>query len=156
MKVEWDAKISDQRINEFLAWRSIDDATVTNRGEIEFRPAPDGRGTEIRVQLSYDPPAGKLGATVAKLFGEAPNQQLRDDLRWFKQVLETGEVVRSEGSLEGTKAVGSCPSAQPSPSVPDPRNRSDRSCEPLPGWARPTSRSKLSQTRQSSTPATRS
>lgn len=103
VEIEWEAEISDQRINELIAWHSIGDASVTNRGEVEFSPAPGGRGTEIRVRLSYDPPAGKLGATIAKLFGEAPDQQLRDDLRRFKQVLETGEVVRSEGSPEGTK-----------------------------------------------------
>ena len=49
--------------------------------------------------------AGKLAATIAKLFGEAPDQRIRDDLRRFKQVLETGEVVRSEGSPEGTRAL---------------------------------------------------
>ncbi|MGH3822919.1 MAG: SRPBCC family protein [Pseudonocardiaceae bacterium] len=103
VEVEWDAEISDHRIDEYIAWRSVGGATVTNWGEVEFRPAPGGRGTEIRVRLAYHPPAGKLGATFAKLFGEAPDQQLRDDLRRFKQVLETGEVVRSEGSPEGTK-----------------------------------------------------
>lgn len=104
VEFEWDAEISDERIDEFLAWRSVGDAAVRSAGEVEFRPAPGGRGTEIRVLLTYHPPAGKFGATVAKLLGEAPDQQLRDDLRRFKQVLETGEVVRSEGSPEGAKA----------------------------------------------------
>jgi uncharacterized membrane protein len=103
VEVEWEAEISERRIDEYIAWRSVAGATVTNRGEVEFRPAPGKRGTEIRVRLTYHPPAGKLGATIAKLFGEAPDQQLRDDLRRFKQVLETGEVVRSEGSPEGPK-----------------------------------------------------
>ncbi|MDT7595210.1 MAG: hypothetical protein QOJ06_756 [Pseudonocardiales bacterium] len=103
VELVWDAEISDVRIDEFIAWRSVGKASVTHSGEVEFRAAPDGRGTEVRVRLSYDPPAGKLGAGVAKLFGAAPDQQLRDDLRRFKQVLETGEVVRSEGSPEGTK-----------------------------------------------------
>ncbi len=104
VEIEWDAEISGERIDEFIAWRSVGGATVENSGEVEFRPAPGGRGTEIRVRLTYNPPAGKFGAAVAKLFGEAPDQQIRDDLRRFKQVLETGEVVRSEGSPEGTKA----------------------------------------------------
>jgi uncharacterized membrane protein len=54
--------------------------------------------------MQYSPPGGALGAAVAKLFGEEPNQQVRDDLRRLKQVLETGEVTRSEGSPEGTRA----------------------------------------------------
>jgi uncharacterized membrane protein len=60
-------------------------------------------GNEVRVELSYDPPGGALGTVVAKLFGEEPQQQVTDDLRRLKQVLETGEVVRSEGSPEGTR-----------------------------------------------------
>jgi hypothetical protein len=50
-------------------------------------------------------PGGALGAAVAKLFGEEPSQQVRDDLRRFKQVMETGEVVLSDGSPEGTLAI---------------------------------------------------
>lgn len=103
VEIEWDAEVSDERINELIAWRSVGETSVSNSGRVEFRPAPGDRGTEIRVWLTYDPPAGKLGATVAKLFGEAPDQQISDDLRRFKQVLETGEVVRSEGSPEGPK-----------------------------------------------------
>lgn len=103
-EVEWDAEITDERADEVIAWRSVDGATVPNSGKVEFRAAPGGRGTEVRVRLTYDPPAGKLGTAVAKLFGEAPDQQMRDNLRRLKQVLETGEVVRSEGSPEGAHA----------------------------------------------------
>jgi uncharacterized membrane protein len=102
--VEWDARIVDDRPNELIAWRSVEGGDVPNDGTVRFAPAPGGRGTEVRVELRYDLPGGKLAATVAKLFGEEPAQQVRDDLRRFKQVLETGEVVRSEGSPEGTRA----------------------------------------------------
>jgi uncharacterized membrane protein len=99
--VEWEAEIDSEHINEHISWRSVGDATVRNSGRVDFVAAPGGRGTEVRVHLSYDPPAGKLGAAVAKLFGEAPDQQIRDDLRRFKQVLEIGAVVRSEASPGG-------------------------------------------------------
>ena len=101
--VEWDAEVTEDRPNEVIAWRSLPGADVQNSGTVRFDPAPGGRGTEVRVKLQYDPPAGIVGATVAKLFGEEPNQQLREDLYRFKQVLETGEVVRSEGSLDGAR-----------------------------------------------------
>lgn len=104
VEVEWEAEVTDERINEFIAWRSVGGSTVENSGRVEFRPAPGARGTEVRVCLTYRPPAGKLGHIVAKLFGEAPDQQIRDDLRRFKQVVETGEVVRSEGTPDGPKA----------------------------------------------------
>ena len=99
--VEWDAVVVDDRPNELIAWRSLDGADVDNSGSVRFAPAPGGRGTEVRVELHYNPPGGALGATIAKLFGEEPEQQVQDDLRRFKQVLETGEVVYSEATVHG-------------------------------------------------------
>jgi uncharacterized membrane protein len=100
-RIEWQAEIVDDQSNRSIAWRSLPGARVPNAGRVRFEPAPGNRGTEVRVQLGYAPPAGALGRAVAKLFGEEPEQQVRDDLRRFKQVLETGEVVRSEGSPNG-------------------------------------------------------
>lgn len=99
--VEWDSEIVEEVPNEILAWRSLPGSEVQNAGSVRFRKAPGDRGTEVRVELRYDAPAGQAGATVAKLFGEEPDPQLRDDLRRIKQVLETGEVVLSDGSPEG-------------------------------------------------------
>ncbi|TDB73096.1 SRPBCC family protein [Micromonospora sp. KC723] len=99
--VSWDAEIVEDRPNERITWRSLPGAAVPNAGRVRFVPAPGDRGTEVRVELGYAPPAGRLGRVVAKLFGEEPEQQVRDDLRRFKQVLETGEVVRSDASPAG-------------------------------------------------------
>jgi uncharacterized membrane protein len=102
--VEWTAEITDDVPDERLGWRSTGDADVPNRGQVSFVPAPDGEGTEVHVQMTYDLPAGALGKAVAKYFGEEPHQQLDDDLRRLKQVLETGEVVRSDGAPWGKRA----------------------------------------------------
>jgi uncharacterized membrane protein len=99
--IEWDAEIVEDTPDRLIAWRSLPGAMVPNWGQVRFVPAPGGRGTEVRVELDYAPPAGAFGAVVAKLFGEEPRQQVSDDLRRFKQVIETGEVVRSEGSPQG-------------------------------------------------------
>jgi uncharacterized membrane protein len=103
--VEWDAEIVEDRPNQLIAWRSVEDADVDNAGRVQFTAAPGGRGAEVRVELHYRPPGGAIGATVAhtiaKLFGEAPDQQVYDDLRALKQVLETGEVVHSDASIHG-------------------------------------------------------
>ncbi|MHB1133035.1 MAG: SRPBCC family protein [Chloroflexota bacterium] len=101
--VEWEAEVINDRPNELIAWRSLPGAAVANVGRVRFRPAPGGRGTEVEVLLRYDPPAGKVGQAVAKLLGEEPSQQVPGDLRRFKQVMETGEVVRSEATLEGKR-----------------------------------------------------
>jgi uncharacterized membrane protein len=102
--VEWDAEIVEDRPNELIAWRSVDGERIRQAGAIRFAPAPRGAGTEVVLDLAYMAPAGGLSAGVARLLGEEPGQQVEDDLRRFKQVMETGEVVRSEGSPEGTLA----------------------------------------------------
>jgi uncharacterized membrane protein len=99
--VEWDAEVTEERPGELIAWRSLEGSTVRNRGSVRFLDAPGGRGTEIHVEIVYDLPAGPIAAVVARMLGEEPQQQVRDDLRRLKQVLETGEVVRSESTLEG-------------------------------------------------------
>jgi uncharacterized membrane protein len=97
--VEWEAEMVVDRPHEVIAWRSLPDATVSNYGSVQFIAAPRGQGTEVHVELFYDPPGGAIGSTIAKLFGEEPGQQIEGDLRRFKQVLETGEVVHSDASI---------------------------------------------------------
>jgi uncharacterized membrane protein len=97
--VEWDAETTEDRPNERIAWRSVADAGVPNTGVVRFVQAAGGRGTEVHVDLAYEPPAGKVGQLVARLFGEEPGQQVEGDLRRFKQVLEIGEVTQSDASI---------------------------------------------------------
>jgi uncharacterized membrane protein len=89
-RIEWEAEIHNEIPDELLAWRSLPGSDVDNAGSVHFTPL--GEGTEVRVVLSYDPPAGRVGATVAKLLGEEPSQQVQEDLRRFKQVMEAGEA----------------------------------------------------------------
>jgi uncharacterized membrane protein len=84
---EWDAEIHNEKENELIAWRSLD-GDVNHAGSVRFRPTPTGRGTEVRVELRYEPPAGALGAAIARLFGEEPAQQVTEDLMRFKRVME--------------------------------------------------------------------
>jgi uncharacterized membrane protein len=102
MTVEWDATIIADVPGEVITWRSLENADVDNAGAVRFERAPGGRGTIVKVNLQYNPVGGVIGSAVAKLFGEEPSQQLDDDLRRFKQVLEIGEVVVSEGTMMGT------------------------------------------------------
>ena len=101
-KVEWDATIIADVPGEVITWRSLENADVDNAGAVRFEKAPGDRGTIVKVHVQYNPPAGVVGATIAKLFGEEPEQQLDDDLRRFKQVMEVGEVVVSDATLFGT------------------------------------------------------
>lgn len=103
--LEWDAEITQDQPNQSIAWQSLPGAQVSNTGQVNFRPAAGGRGTEVRVTMQYDPPAGVLGASVAKLFGSEPTQQVSADLRRLKQVLEAGEIATVEGQSSGSRSV---------------------------------------------------
>lgn len=98
--VEWDAVITEERTNELISWKSMPGADVPNMGTVRFQRAPADRGTEVHAQLSYDPPLGKVGAKVAALFREAPGQQITDDMRHFKQVMELGDIVVSDATKQ--------------------------------------------------------
>lgn len=130
MTVEWQAEIIQDRPNEVIAWRSLDGASVPNRGAVRFLPAPGGRGTQVHVELKYDPPGGMLTAAIAKLFGEEPSQQIAGDLRRLKQVLETGSVVHSDASLHPGMH-----SARPSEKSSELARRVEIPDEALPGAA---------------------
>jgi len=101
--VEWDAEIVREEENRLIAWASVEGADVDNSGFVRFQAAPAGRGTEVKVVIEYNPPGGAIGAGAAKLFGEAPEQQIADDLRRFKQLMEAGEIATTEGQPSGRK-----------------------------------------------------
>ncbi|MBV8069392.1 MAG: SRPBCC family protein [Acidobacteriaceae bacterium] len=98
-KVEWDAQTIEDQPNSRIAWRSLPGSDVDNSGSVTFEPATGGRGTVVRVEMRYAPPAGAAGKKLAKLFGKEPGQQVEHDLYAFKQVIETGEVVHSDASI---------------------------------------------------------
>ncbi|MFL6540823.1 MAG: SRPBCC family protein [Chthoniobacterales bacterium] len=99
--VEWEAEIVDDRPGELISWRSLPGADIDNSGSVRFERAPGGRGTFVRVRMQYDPPGGFFGASIAKLLGEEPEIQVQRDLYRFKQVMETGQVVSTDGQPAG-------------------------------------------------------
>ena len=99
LQATWTAEIIEERPGECIAWQSLPGSMVDNEGSVRFARAPGDRGTEVRVRLRYRPPAGRVGAAFARLFGEAAGQQVYDDLRGLKQIMELGEVVRSDASI---------------------------------------------------------
>lgn len=103
--VEWEAEIIDDVPGHRLAWRSRPGADVDNRGTVRLDPAPGDRGTEVTLEIEYVVPGGRAGRALARILGEHPEQQAKDDLRRFKQVVETGEVVRSDGSPDGSRSA---------------------------------------------------
>jgi uncharacterized membrane protein len=103
-KVEWDAEVVADEPDARIEWRSLAGSDVDHRGSVRFSKALGNRGTLVRVQLRYAPPAGQLGRWTAKLFGEEPEQQVRQDLRNFKRLMETGEIPTTAGQPQGSCA----------------------------------------------------
>jgi uncharacterized membrane protein len=100
-RVAWDAEITEERPNELIAWRSVEGSDVDHRGVIRFDPASGNRGTMVTVEMRIVLPGGTLGSAVAAWLGDDPSQSIKMDLRRFKQVMETGEVITTEGQPAG-------------------------------------------------------
>jgi uncharacterized membrane protein len=102
--IEWDAEIYTEKENELISWRSLEDADVVNAGSVRFQAGPEGHGTFVRVAMNYNPPAGKVGASLVQLFGAEPAQLIKEDLRRLKQIMEAGEVATIAGQASGRAA----------------------------------------------------
>lgn len=109
-RVTWEAEIVADEPERLIAWRSVGPADVEHAGSVRFTPAPGNRGTEVKVILTYAPPGGRLGVALATLLGRSPDQDIREDLRRFKQRMEAGEVPavampRNARRLEAARSV---------------------------------------------------
>ncbi|MDZ8079273.1 MAG: SRPBCC family protein [Nostoc sp. DcaGUA01] len=106
--VEWDVVITEDRENELIAWTSVEGAAIETSGRVHFKPAPGNRGTEVKTVREFTPPGGAIGAAlvkpvidIAKLFGEDPELEIKEDLRRFKMLMEAGEIATTEGQPRG-------------------------------------------------------
>ena len=104
VQVEWDARIINEIENKLIGWQSLDGSTISTAGSVNFDETE--HGTRVRVHLQYSPPGGRMGAAIARLFGEEPTQTVREDLRRFKQLMETGEIPTTDGQPSGRRKFG--------------------------------------------------
>lgn len=103
-ELEWESEITRDERNREIAWRTTMQRSVTNFGSVQFRDAPGGRGTIVKVHLEYVPPAGALGTAIARITGQSPERMVEEALRRLKQLLETGEIATTEGQPSGRQA----------------------------------------------------
>ena len=102
MRPEWDARIINEVENKVIGWQSLEGSMISTAGSVNFDE--DAHGTRVTVHLQYNPPGGRAGAAIARIFGEEPNQTIREDLRRFKQLMEAGEIPTTEGQPSGRHA----------------------------------------------------
>jgi len=124
--VQWKAEIINEVENELIGWRSLPGADVDNAGSVHFKTAPDGKSTLVRIALQYNPPGGLVGALLARLFGEEPSQQIREDLLRFKRLMETG--LMDTGSVQASET-------QPNGRRPE-KKKAVRASAAAKGWKR--------------------
>lgn len=105
MRLEWTSEITADRPGEEIAWRTLEDSGAANAGSVRFEAAPADRGTLVRVSLHYSPVGGALGAGLVRLLGHDPQSRVREDLRRFKQVMETGEIPTTRGQPAGRRSL---------------------------------------------------
>lgn len=101
LTVEWDAEVVNEKPQTLIAWQSCEGSEVANWGVVRFAEASGGRGTEVKVELEYESPAGLTGAALATLFGKEPSRQVEEGLRRFKQIMEAGEIPTVDGQPRG-------------------------------------------------------
>lgn len=103
--VEVETEISEEEEGRLIAWRSVAGSDINTSGRVTFEDAPGDRGTRVTLEISYDPPAGAVGRTIAKLFLREPQVQARHDLKRFKMMMETGEISTSARTKDQTRAA---------------------------------------------------
>ncbi|HWI40472.1 MAG TPA: SRPBCC family protein, partial [Verrucomicrobiae bacterium] len=98
--VEWDAETTEDRPAECISWRSTEEADISNAGTVEFHEAPGGRGTELKVKITYLPPLGAAGRVAGEIGNYFSAQQIEEDLKRFKQVMESGEITTAARTIQ--------------------------------------------------------
>jgi uncharacterized membrane protein len=105
LKLEWDAEIVEEREGALLSWQSLPGSDVHNAGTVFFDKATGGRGTVVRVSLDYQVPGHFLGQAVGKMLSGTTQQQVKEDLKRFRELMETGEIPTTDGQSHGRRSL---------------------------------------------------
>jgi uncharacterized membrane protein len=103
-KLHWTAEITDEREGEYIAWRSLPGSDLSVSGRVEFKQAPGERGTEVRSTMQYAVANRALRSAASGFVGRQAKFFMRQDLRRFKALLETGEIPTIEGQTHGPRS----------------------------------------------------
>lgn len=101
--IDWTAELFSDIPSQQLAWRTLEGSAVEHTGVVRFLPSQNDKSTRLDIEMTYHAPFGKAGVMLAKIFGEEPSQQIDDDLRRFKQLIETGEIATTTGQSAGRR-----------------------------------------------------
>ena len=102
--LQWDSEITEDRPGQLIGWRSSPGALLASEGSVHFAPAPNDEGTLVRLRMRFTGKGGAATAAVARLLRQLPRQQLKGELRRFKQLIETGEIASIDGQPSGERS----------------------------------------------------
>ncbi len=105
VKLEWDIEIDTDHPGELISWHSLPGSDVNVSGSIAFRPAQANRGTLLVVAVEYRPAARSQARALMSFVGRTPSLLLRQDLRRFKALVETGEIPTTDGQPHGLRST---------------------------------------------------
>jgi uncharacterized membrane protein len=102
---EWDSEIMQDIPGRLLSWRSTEKSPLAQAGTIIFTPAPGNRGTEVKLRFQCKSPTGEIGNAIMGLFGKDAYHAISRHLRKLEQVMETGEIARTNRQPAGERSV---------------------------------------------------
>jgi uncharacterized membrane protein len=114
-KIKWNAEIVKEEEGHLIGWQSIANSTINNAGKVTFKEALGGEGTELDVVISYHPPAGELGAGIAKSLNPVLEKMVRQDIMNFKEYIETKH--NSSSQFSGNSGNGSNENRNDNPNI---------------------------------------
>jgi uncharacterized membrane protein len=92
--VSWDAQIVKDKPGEVIGWSSLPGSIIDNAGKVFFSDAADGKGTIVDVIISYQPPAGGIGAGIANILNPVFKNMVDTDVRNFKQYMDIDNSLK--------------------------------------------------------------
>lgn len=104
-QVEWTIELFSDIPSQQLGWRTLADAPIEHVGIVKFSPAYGNTSARLDIEIIYKKSVGKTDHALSQLFAEAPSEQWDEDLRRFKQLIETGEIATTMGQASGRRSA---------------------------------------------------
>jgi uncharacterized membrane protein len=92
--IEWDAEIVNDIDGKLIAWKTVGNPDIAHAGSVHFTAVPNESATEVRIVFDYEPPFARTIGEIAKHLGLTADTLVDDDLRRFKEYVESDSEAR--------------------------------------------------------------
>lgn len=91
--LSWDAEITYDEPGEVIAWESLPGSNLHTTGKVRFVDTSESNVTLVHVTITYEPPAGVIGAWIAHLVNPLFQKIVKDDVENFKRYMDMSEIL---------------------------------------------------------------